>query len=185
MLPWPRRDSPCNAPAGASLKGSREGPGGVRTLYWACWGRPEGEPGETGQGGRKGRGRTCCATARLFSSLASSAAAAFVSRLLGAAFPRHMRPPLGLPPPPVMVPDSLIVSPCHAPGLSCLARGGCERNHEALQCSDCSAELRSCVSRAKMPDAYYGHCMQHSNNNLSGSPACGSRSPVAERPLQL
>ena len=49
---------------------------------------------------------SCCSAAR------SSATAVEVSTMRLASLPRHMRPPLGLPPPPLMVPDSLIMSPC-------------------------------------------------------------------------
>ncbi len=54
---------------------------------------------------------TCAPFSSSCSAACSSAAAAWVSMEARAALPRHMRPPLGLPPPPLMVPDSLIISP--------------------------------------------------------------------------
>ncbi len=51
--------------------------------------------------------------ASAFSAAASSDAASRSSPCRrGAAEPRHMRPLRGRPPPPVIVPDSLISSPC-------------------------------------------------------------------------
>ena len=55
---------------------------------------------------------TCLLVSNSASALASSAAASRVSKDWGAAVPTQILPPLALPPPPVIVPDSLIISPC-------------------------------------------------------------------------
>lgn len=49
-----------------------------------------------------------------FSAAASSAVAAAVSSGFGAPLPSRMRPPRAFPPPPVIVPLSLMISPCRS-----------------------------------------------------------------------
>ena len=63
-------------------------------------------------------GSTCICCSSCCCAVASSEAASLESMARGAAVPRHMRPPLGLPPPPVRVPASLIISPCTHPCVS-------------------------------------------------------------------